>query len=278
MKEKENNVLKIEIPEERKALLDSLHEKFNPEGVKLRRYQHHLTKVLVKFDAFCREHDIQYYLAYGTLLGAVRHKDYIPWDDDADLWMDRENYFKLEKLMYGEHHELTNTLSVAMGIRPEIWSYPYSDIDIFILDKRPNNSFIAKIKEWLVRFVYMMIKLRGRVKQKNWGHYKKFIFLVPIAMLHNVDAWKDQYKRLAQWCPFTKNPRHIQCYNEAMSGLHRTYPSNVISSSILAEFDGHLFPIPAEYDEVLKECYGDYMRIPDADNIRVHGVVENVNI
>lgn len=271
MKENEVKVLELTIPVERQKQLAVLSEKFNPEGSKLRRYQRHLTNVLLEFDTVCKEHGIQYFLAYGTLLGAIRHKGYIPWDDDADLWMDRENYDKLEKLMHGECHELTDHLSVAMGIRPELWSHPFAYIDIFILDRRPDNKLIAKIKEWLVRFVYVMIKLRGRVGTKEWGHYKKMLPLLPIAMLHTKNIWMEKYKQLAQWCPFSKGTKLIQCYNETMSGLHRKYSRAVLDETMLTEFDGHLFPIPAKYDEVLRECYGDYMQIPDSNHIHVHG-------
>ena len=278
MKDNEAKVLELTIPAERQKLLDALSEKFNPEGSKLRRYQQHLTKVLVEFDEFCREHGIQYYLAYGTLLGAIRHKGFIPWDDDADLWMDRDNYNKLEKLMRGEHHELTDTLSVAMGIRPEIWAPPYADIDIFILDGCPDSKFLACLKEWLIRFIYVMIKVSGRADTKEWGKYKKMRFLVPIAKLHNLDVWKEKYTRVSQWCPFAKNTKRIQCYNETMSGLHRKYSREVISETLLAEFDGHMFPIPVGYDEVLRECYHDYMQIPDENIIHVHGTMNNIDI
>ena len=278
MKDKEAKILELSIPAERQKQLAALNERFNPEGSKLRRYQHHLTKVLVEFDTFCREHKIHYYLAYGTLLGAVRHKGFIPWDDDIDLWMDRKNYEKLEKLMRGEHHQLTDNVYVAMGIRPELWSPPYAYIDVFILDKRPSGKFWAWIKEWLTRYLYVMIKLRGRVEKKNWGNYKKMRFLSPIAMLHSIDVWKKKYKRLAQWCPYAENAKYIQCYNETMSGLHRSYPKEVIEETMMAEFEECRFPIPVGYDEVLRECYGDYMQIPDENKIRVHGIVEGLDI
>ena len=55
--------------------------------------------ILVEFDKFCKEHDLQYFLVYGTLLGAVRHKGYIPWDDDVDVAMFRADYEKLYELI-----------------------------------------------------------------------------------------------------------------------------------------------------------------------------------
>ena len=56
-------------------------------------------KILKTLDAFCKEHDISYVLYAGTLLGAIRHQGYIPWDDDVDVAMDRKNFDRFEKLM-----------------------------------------------------------------------------------------------------------------------------------------------------------------------------------
>ena len=63
-----------------------------------------------------------------------------------------------------------------------------------------------------------------------------------------------------------------------MSGLHRRYPKSVVSGTLYAEFEGHYFPIPVGYDEVLKICYGDYMQIPDKDHIHVHNIIEDKDI
>ena len=62
------------------------------ENELLRQVQLKIVDIMVEIDKLCREHNIVYYLAYGTAIGAVRHKGFIPWDDDADLIMDRENY------------------------------------------------------------------------------------------------------------------------------------------------------------------------------------------
>ena len=72
---------------------------YNPEGSRLRNHQKELTELLKVFADICKEHDIQWWLCSGTLLGAARHKGFIPWDDDIDVAMMKKEYRKLRKLM-----------------------------------------------------------------------------------------------------------------------------------------------------------------------------------
>ena len=69
--------------------------KYNGDGTPLRKAQLCMLNILIEIDRICRKHDIPYWLDSGTLLGAVRHGGFIPWDDDFDVWMTRENIDKL---------------------------------------------------------------------------------------------------------------------------------------------------------------------------------------
>ena len=72
---------------------------YNPEGSALKKDQLEMLKVLVAFAEICDKHDIKWWLCSGTLLGAARHKGFIPWDDDMDVTMFKEDYMKLEKVL-----------------------------------------------------------------------------------------------------------------------------------------------------------------------------------
>ena len=78
---------------------EELKKRFNPEGSVLRQQQERMTEMLLVVEAICKKHGIRYWIGSGTLLGAVRHGGYIPWDDDLDLEMMREDYLKLLKVM-----------------------------------------------------------------------------------------------------------------------------------------------------------------------------------
>lgn len=273
------NTVAHEINKQREEMYSALKAMYNPEGSRLRRYQHHLTEVLVEFDDFCKSHGINYYLAFGTLLGAVRHHGFIPWDDDVDLWMDRENYTKLEGLMKGKHHQLSENVYVNMGIRPELWSPPFAYVDIFIVDSSPDNLVLRWLKQTSARFCYAMIKCRSRYDDKNRGKYRAWDVLRPIALLRSAIAWKRSFRNVAQW--FTHGntfgeSKFVQIYNNCFRQIKCKFPSGATWEVDEAEFEGHLFPVPKGADQLLEICYGDYMSIPDHAHIHTHNIADHV--
>ena len=80
-------------------LKESLKKRFNPEGSVLRQHQLRMLELLKVIDCICKKHDIPYWLSSGTLIGAARHKGFIPWDDDLDIEMMREDYLRLIKIL-----------------------------------------------------------------------------------------------------------------------------------------------------------------------------------
>ena len=85
-----------------KDIQQQLREKYNPEGSLLRRGQLRMLEILDAVDAICRAHNIPYWLSSGTLLGAVRHGGFIPWDDDLDIELLREDYLRLLPILRRE--------------------------------------------------------------------------------------------------------------------------------------------------------------------------------
>ena len=166
----------------------------------INEYQKIEKNMLHKIKKIFEKYDIEYYLTFGTLLGAVRHKDVIPWDDDMDIWVTREGLKKLKNISqdeWGENIIIDYGENLFCDFTPriiyknaEIKSYEYEEIgdiypmkypfiDIFILDNEYDSVILRKIRNFLLITVYG--RALGHRKRIN---YKKYSLLfIPIVFL-----------------------------------------------------------------------------------------------
>lgn len=240
-------------------------------------------EILLEFADFCDENNLTYALAYGTLLGAVRHQGFIPWDDDIDVVMPRNDYSRLISLAASglfpnslkvESTETSGYLpAFAKVVNPniEVSSGRNVDnakenlwIDIFPLDGIPNSSFKQKV-------LYLKSKILGTlsvVTTLNWHYKSTFImqaavFLFgPIGRHIPLERWAS--KKLQDLC--IRIP-----YNEASligviawgSGTNEILPRSTYENLTELSFEGHSFKAPKDYHLVLKKQYGkEYMKLP----------------
>ena len=113
---------------------EELKARFNPEGSMLRKQQNRMTEMLLVVDGICKKHGIRYWLCAGTLLGAVRHGGYIPWDDDLDVGLLRKDYQRLMEVLPGE---LPPTMALQTNDTDKNYFY-------FFAKLRDRNSLLAE--------------------------------------------------------------------------------------------------------------------------------------
>lgn len=247
--------------------------KYNPEGSTLRKAQLCMLNILIEVDKICRKHKIEYFLDSGTLLGAVRHGGFIPWDDDLDIAIRSEDLPRLRKALQKElpdnlsYQDKTTDWNYFMTIgkvrdKKSVFNDPYFKrtkergiyIDIFLVE--------PIVPLWLkdsVDFVYIRC-LRGihnysdRVIEKILG----YLFYLPSVIAVQTCKW------IAKLFNSKKIGRAFGFKSVMFVDSDIIFPVREI------KFEGHSFMAPNNIDAFLKNLYGDYMQIPPEDKRVTH--------
>lgn len=253
----------------------------NNEELSIREMQEIEFNILKFLKEICDANGLNYYLAYGTLIGTVRSNNFIPWDDDIDIQMPREDYLKLVKIFENDPHPYYKLVSAETdkeftaplpkiidsriiidqdyGFIEKVPLGPY--VDIFILDgagdnyKDAINKYSCAYKLYKAWF-YADLKLSGL----NLTSLKSLFF-----KLFGIKFWLNKLDKFssnlsfysAQYvsvlCAGTKNPkRNVWEYNDFGKGIEK-------------EFHGIKFRIPNNYDYILRSEYGEYMKLPEKE-------------
>ena len=251
------------------------HERFNPEGSLLRRQQMRMLDILIEVDKICKRHGILYWLSSGTLIGAIRHNGFIPWDDDLDIEMMRSDYVRLMEML---PKELPSWLALQNDETDENYFY-----------------FYAKVRDRRSR----MLEQNGY--DRLWKEQGIYIDIFPMEQhpirLHKLTEKTvgHMYKIWRTSTDDTKSMRRVrrifdinkQVVFSCLRQLCKLLPGKVITSGMgipfhnprfadeifpltTHEFEGIAFPVPNNTDAHLRHIFGDYMQLPDLDKLSPH--------
>lgn len=255
-----------------KELQAQLRAKYNPDGSILRKHQLRMLEMLKYFDTFCRENGIKYWLSSGTLLGAVRHGGFIPWDDDTDVEMLKEDYNKLVKLFKEtDNYALQTKDNDFFYVAPyaklrdkhsfieehsQDTNYKYRGIyiDVFIIEK--NNKFLGRCFSSLM---WRILLFGSKCKKRSIRKYVFFFLKKALYMFINIVQF------LSGWLPYNKL-RHV--YGGGFMKNTREYTDIFPLAKI--EFEGYQFMAPHDVDAYLNKLYRNHMKLPNLNNISTH--------
>ena len=276
---------------------DTAYHLFCEDGMEktygLEKIHDGLFEIMVALDELCEKHNIQYFLDSGTLLGAVRHKDFIPWDDDVDLTMTRDNFERFCEVA----HELQAPFKfvmpneyggyffdfVARIINTEFPLREETDadraynsyqnrlaVDIFIIDNAPDSD--AKFKWMVLRqkmlYGYAMAHRFEKTKQKHGFVESAQIFVLgTLGKLQTLSKIFKKQQKLSAKYREVKTERYCLS-NTIMKEIHLSYPKRCIEGAVKLPIRDRMFSAPSGYEEILTNMYGDYMTPPKEEDRR----------
>lgn len=247
--------------------------KYNPEGSTLRKAQLRMLDILIEVDKICRKHKIEYFLDSGTLLGAVRHGGFIPWDDDLDIAIRSEDLPRLRKALKEEL-----PANFCYQDRTTEWNYFMTIAKVRDKNSIFDDSYSSRMKE---RGIYIDIFLVEPIVPLWIKDKIDFVYIRCLRGIHNYSERLIE-KILGYICYIPAVIAMMIC-----RGIAKVFNSNkygraygfksvmYVNKDILfpvkeIEFEGHTFMAPNDSDALLKNFYGDYMQIPPEDKRITH--------
>jgi lipopolysaccharide cholinephosphotransferase len=245
---------------------------------RLKQAQIKMFNMLKLIDSICKKHHLDYWLDAGTLLGAVRHQGFIPWDDDMDIAMPRDSYEKFLRIAPTElpahlwlQRSETETgyynLGAPLKIRDrssyylekhEIGNEPYVQgifVDIFVYDKMPVNKTKRRLYKTYAKKLLRILSTKYTPLPMGHYHnlYKTLGVLLPKSLLNNA------LNRLIKKANAVDSPywgRGYHCKKSTILKMDEVYPLKQVP------FESGYFNIPQHAETILTREYGDFMTLP----------------
>ena len=260
-------------------------------------------KIMDCIHNFCVNNGLTYYIIGGTLLGAVRHNGYIPWDVDIDIAMPRESYEILRRLCV-EEHLLDNSYYYCDYFAMKDYPRPhaiicdkntriylkhdadnkYTDqtgiyIDIFPLDNAPDDE---KLRDKQAKRLINLRKFKAYRLPYSYSRKKHIIFahrcvsaaLSLIASVSTINKWQQN-----EMCRYNDKQTKCLCSMASQYAYKKQcMPREIYGTPVLLQFEGREYYAPEKYEEYLTRLYGNYMELPPVEkrqsNLEIYSKVE----
>lgn len=248
-------------------------------------------EMLITFVYFCEQNNLRYSLAGGTLLGAIRHKGFIPWDDDIDICMPRNDYeFFVKNFSCGKKNikircNLLNNLEIPFAkivdlntiieskfdeseINKHLW------IDIFPVDGLPND--VEKVKKIYSKcnFYRKILMVSNSKLGRGTTFFRKLskYILKPIAKLYGEQRCVDNIENIAAQNSY-EGSNYVGIVTWGVLGIGQRMLKTEFEKSVDVEFEGYRFAAFSCWNSYLKGMYGDYMKLPPKELRKTHDMV-----
>ena len=208
-------------------------------------------EILDYIDTLCKKHNINYIINYGTLIGAVRHQGFIPWDDDIDLSMPREDYQRFITIFQKEKSKY-KLLSLETDKNYFNNFIKITDSTTKIIDTRNTKTYESGV------FIDIFPMDRFDDPKVIDTCYKLESFKLLSFSKHKNIVYKEIQK-------YSRENGQYMAFIPSKFKEKEVFPVDTFKELILTEFEGRMLPVPKKYDQFLTQMYGDYMTPPSKE-------------
>lgn len=241
------------------------------EAFKTRQIQKQMLELLKQFHKLCADHKISYSLHGGTLLGAVREKGFIPWDDDADVSMGREEFEKFQNVLKDQNRSGNLKLSYQINQVPKVLFQEETEdpvwIDLFIYDTISASKICQNIRIGILVALSVFSKPKGALGVRKAIYRFPGWMRIPYNMLYLAGQLFPLSGRvkLANWFAkngFSGDGRLIHRSNDQYLGIRQVFPASLLENYQMLPFEGTELMVFQDYRMVLKTSYGENYMTP----------------